>query len=140
MGLVPIQVDVLAVFVAALIGMVIGALWYSPLLFGKTWMRLMGLTKAHLKAKKQGMTKVYVLQFIALFVMAYALGIFLSYAGVATSSGVFQTVFWLWLGFQATLELGSVLWAGKSWNLFFLNSAHNLVVLAAMGWALFSMA
>ena len=39
----------LAVFVAALIPMVIGFLWYSPWLFHKPWMKEAGLTEADVK-------------------------------------------------------------------------------------------
>jgi len=30
--------NVIGIIIATIIGMVIGALWYSPLLFGKQWM------------------------------------------------------------------------------------------------------
>ena len=33
-------INYIAVLVSAVIGMAIGALWYSPLLFGKIWMKL----------------------------------------------------------------------------------------------------
>ncbi|MEO1172867.1 MAG: DUF1761 domain-containing protein [Myxococcota bacterium] len=33
----------IAAFVAALVSMFLGALWYSPLVFGGTWRRLVGL-------------------------------------------------------------------------------------------------
>ena len=38
------------VIVTALIGYIIGALWYSPLLFGKQWMKLTGKTDADVEA------------------------------------------------------------------------------------------
>lgn len=39
-----LAVDLIALLVATLIGMVLGALWYSPLLFGKQWMQCIGKT------------------------------------------------------------------------------------------------
>ena len=34
-----------AVLVAAVAYMILGAIWYSPILFGSAWMRLIGKTK-----------------------------------------------------------------------------------------------
>ena len=38
-------VNIVALVVAALASMVVGWLWYSPVLFGKTWMRLAKIKK-----------------------------------------------------------------------------------------------
>ena len=47
-------VNYLAVLVAAIVSMVIGGLWYSPLLFGNVWMKLSGITQKDVeKAKKK---------------------------------------------------------------------------------------
>ena len=42
----------LAVFVCALLSLVIGALWYSPLLFFKAWQRQTGLTDEQIAKAK----------------------------------------------------------------------------------------
>jgi len=41
----PNQINWLAVFAAALSTFVIGGLWYSPVLFGKVWMRVNGFSE-----------------------------------------------------------------------------------------------
>ncbi|MBS3144335.1 DUF1761 domain-containing protein [Candidatus Woesearchaeota archaeon] len=141
MGLFSIvDVNYWAVLVAALVAFVIGGLWYSPVLFGKLWMQLMGITpKMMTEAKKKSMTLSYVLQFIALLVMACVVAHFISLLGLTTLPEILQLVFWSWLGYQATLELSSTLWGCKSWSLFLLNSAHNLVSFVAMGLVFFWM-
>ena len=48
-----LEVNYLAVLVAAIVNMVVGALWYSPLLFGKAWMKLTGFNKKQLKKAKE---------------------------------------------------------------------------------------
>jgi len=117
----------LAIVVSAVVGMVVGALWYSPLLFGKTWMKLMGLTKSSMdKAKKKGMGKSYFTMFISLLVMAYALSLFLNVDGL-------MGAFWIWLGFIATIMFGSVIWEGKPLKLYFINVFHWLAVILVMG-------
>ena len=65
-----IDINFLAVLVATIVSMVLGALWYSPILFGKLWAKLSKFTEEDIeKAKKKGMTKNYILNFISLFVM-----------------------------------------------------------------------
>lgn len=138
MGLLITDISYFSVLIAGIVGMVIGALWYSPLLFGNLWIALMGFTEKDITAaKNKNMTLQYALQFVALLVVAYVLSLLIASLGINTIPAVFQLAFWLWLGFQATLELSAVLWGGKSWSLFLLNSAHNLVVLAFMSWVLF---
>ena len=38
------QISILDVFAAALVGIVLGAFWYSPIAFGKGWMNAIGKT------------------------------------------------------------------------------------------------
>ena len=141
MGLPTVDINYLAVFIAGLVSMIIGGLWYSPLLFGKLWTQLSGITEKQVaEAKKKSMTLSYVLQFIGLLVMACVVAHFIGYLALTTLSDILQLVVWSWLGYQVTLELGTVLWGNKSWSLFLLNSAHNLVSLVAMGLVFFWMA
>ena len=39
-----IEINWLGVLVATIVGMVLGAVWYSPLLFGNRWMKCLGKT------------------------------------------------------------------------------------------------
>ncbi len=45
---VVLQINYWAVVVAAVVAFVVGAVWYSPLLFGKTYMELRGMNPAAL--------------------------------------------------------------------------------------------
>jgi len=127
------QVTVLAVLVSAIAGMALGALWYSPLLFGKAWMRLSGMTQKQLAAaKKQGMAAAYGVTFLGMLVMAFVLAMLLAATGAETVADGALLAFWLWLGFLATTMIGSVLWEKKPFTLYLLNIAHYLVVLVVM--------
>ena len=58
------DVSLLRVLIAAVVAYVIGAFWYSPVLFGSKWMKFVGLTKKDMeKAQKEGMAKSYVMGF-----------------------------------------------------------------------------
>ncbi len=74
-----------AVIVAALSNFLIGGLWYSPLLFGKVWMKENNFSDDDLK--KGNMAKIFGLTFLFSIVMAFNLGMFLNDANTTTSWG-----------------------------------------------------
>lgn len=57
-------------FIAALVPMIIGFVWYGPL-FGKTWMNLMGFTEESMK--DANMAKIFILSYIFSFILAFGL-------------------------------------------------------------------
>lgn len=132
-----VPVNYVAVLVAAVVNMVLGFLWYGPL-FGKQWMAMMGWSQADMeKAKAKGMGKSYTIMTIGSLVMAYVLAHSLVFASTYTATvGVaagFMVGFWTWLGFVAPVTVGTVLWDGKPWKLWFLNAGYYLVALVLMG-------
>lgn len=123
-------INLVAVLVASLVGMAIGALWYSPLLFGNLWMNLSGMSKADMdKAKQNGMTSRYVIAFVALLVTNYILALFVQYAGATTFADGVSIGALVWLGFFAMSMLSTVLWENKSFLLYALQTMHYLIVL-----------
>lgn len=127
------EVNLGVVLVAALATMALGFLWYSPVLFGKPWMALMGKTDADMPEMKKKATKAYALSFIGALVMAYVLAHFVDYVGATTVSDGLQLGFWIWLGFAATIGYTDVLFGGKPFKLFLINTGYQLVELLLMG-------
>src|SRR3989344_5500893 len=119
------------VALATVVSFFIGMLWYSPFLFGKMWMKEMGIKKH----KENGMGKFIVINLIGTFITACVLAHFVKYVTAQNFADAFQLGLWIWLGFfgAATL-LGSVTWEGKSWTLYFINGFYWLVNLVAMSW------
>ena len=127
-----IQINYLAVLAAGVSNMILGALWYGPL-FGKMWMRLMGLSDDRLnELKNRGMGKLYASAFLMALVMAFVLAHFAAVWGAVTVHGAFLLAFWVWLGFIVTTMINSVLWEGKSMKLYFVNIGYQLVALKVM--------
>lgn len=128
-------INYFAVTAATIAAQVIGFTWYGPL-FGKLWMKLSGMSEKQIAdAKKKGMKgmkSTFAISILGSFVMAFVLAHFVDYVEATTVSGALQLAFWLWLGFIATVALGSVLWEGKSWKLYALNVAYYLVTLSVM--------
>ncbi|HSU73247.1 MAG TPA: DUF1761 domain-containing protein [Candidatus Binatia bacterium] len=129
-----VDVNIWAILVATIIQMVLGFLWYGPL-FGKIWMKEMRFDPKK-KPPKGTMTKSYVIMIVSAFIMAYVLAHFVKLLSVTSLAGACQIAFWIWLGFVATIQVGSVLWEGKSWKLFAINAAYWLVGIFFMAWVL----
>jgi hypothetical protein len=83
------HVNLLAVLVSAIATMLIGFLWYSPLLFAKPWMREMGYDPAD-AAKMQEMKKsagpAYGASFLTSVLTAFILGLFLHWMHIAEAA------------------------------------------------------
>jgi hypothetical protein len=123
-------VNWVAVVVAAIAQMVLGFIWYGPL-FGKTWMSMMGINPQ--TVRREGMGKTYAWQAVGSLVTAAVLGRLVATMGASTAGAGIVAGFWVWLGFVATVTLSSVLYERRSFNLYALNNAYQLVSLAVMG-------
>jgi hypothetical protein len=128
-----IDVNLMTVVIATVVNIGLGFAWYSKSLFGKAWMRELGLTDATLESMKSSMGKVYALMTLASLVMAYVLAhVVVVFAASTVMDGI-TAGFWMWLGFIATTSLNPVLWEKKSWTLYGINAGYYLVSLALMG-------
>lgn len=81
----------LALITAAASNFLIGGLWYSPLLFGKIWMKENSFTDRDLK--KGNMLKIFGLAFLFSIVMSFNLAMFLNNADTTTSWGAIAGFF-----------------------------------------------
>lgn len=121
------------VLIAAIGAMVVGGLWYSPKLFGNTWMKLSGISMEKMdESKKRGMWKLYLGQFVFSIISAYILAHFISLQGITDLNGAGALAFWIWLGFIVPILAGNSLWGGKSPKLFVLDGAQHLIALVVM--------
>jgi len=125
-------VNWVAVIVTAVVGFVVGMIWWGPL-FGKQWMKLAGKTEQDKKKmKERGMAGTMVTAFIANIVMAFVLSVLLLSTGAVSVSDGIIVAFLVWLGFVATISIGMVLWDGKPMGLFWLSSVGWLVIIEIM--------
>ena len=122
-----IEVNYVAVLASAVAGFVVGFVWYHPKVFGTMWMKISNISPAAMEAGKKMMMQSMALGFVGTVITAYVLAHFVTVWGATDLMGAIQLGFWVWLGFQMPIQLGSVLWEQKSWNLFALNSAYWLV-------------
>ena len=131
-----VGINFLAVAVAALATMVLGFLWYSPLLFARPWMRLMGVDpddKAKLAEMQSNAGKLYGLSFLASLLSAVVLAKIIDITSVDTILYGMKIGFAVWLGFVATVQLTGALFSKQPTMLFLINTGYQLVCYLAMG-------
>lgn len=133
-----IPINYLAVIAAAFASMALGMFWYGPL-FGKQWSKLMGwgeMTPEKMKEKQKQAMPGYAISFVGALVMAYVLSHVIYFANVYASTGLnsgLTSGFWMWLGFVAPVTIGTVIWDGKPWKLWYINAGYYLAALLVMG-------
>ncbi|MBB3167428.1 DUF1761 domain-containing protein [Simiduia aestuariiviva] len=121
--------NIYAILVAAVSSFALGGIWYSPLLFGKSWMVETGLTEED--AKKQNMAKTFGLAFLANLVIAFNLAMFLG-AESTLHTGLFYG-FLAGFGWVAMSLAINDLFEQRSFKLFAINAGFNTVIFTLMG-------
>src|SRR5438045_9337770 len=94
----------LAILVAALASMILGLLWYSPLLFAKAWAREMGYDlndKAKMDEMRKSARPAYLGSFVAALIAAFTLTLILQRMRAAPLHFALMASFPIWLGFVA---------------------------------------
>ena len=123
-----------AVIVATLVHYILGGLWYSPLLFGNKFIQLINWTPEQLRqVESQSHAKELALAFVMSLVLVYILAHFVQYTKATNALGGIQTAFWIWLGFIVTTQVPTVIFEKRSFGLFAINVAYQLVGCALAG-------
>ena len=88
------NVDLLGVLLCGIASMLLGGIWYSPLLFGKSWQRGARLSDEQLASGN--MALIYGLAFLLSMIAAYVFGMFLGdemglwpSVGAGAAAGIF---------------------------------------------------
>jgi len=126
----------LAILVAAISTMVIGFLWYSPLLFAKPWMKEMGYDpndKAKTEEMKKNAGPAYGGSFVASLISAFTLDLILHGLRAEDLHFGLMASFHIWLGFVATVQFTGALYTKQSMKLFGINTGYQLVCYLVMG-------
>lgn len=132
-----VEVNFLAVIIAAVASMVLGFIYYHPSVLGKPWMKEMGYTKDSLKEAQKKMGKMYaisaVLAVITAYVLSHVMALSSAFFGAAGVMTGVTTGFWMWVGFIAPVQYTEVMFGGKSNKLFALNTGYQLASIILMG-------
>jgi hypothetical protein len=123
-----LQINNIAIIVAALSSFVAGGVWYS-LLFNKAWMQANNFTEESIKNTNK--VKIFGLSFLFSLVMAYNLGYFISYPSIDAARGaLYGLLTGVWIAAGVCII---ALFEHRSWRYMFINAGYMLVALTLMG-------
>src|SRR3989338_8009050 len=94
------DINFLAVALASVAAYAVGALWNSPVLFGKRWVALMGWSPEQIQAEKKKAGPSYGIGFVAMLVTVAVLAAIMNGLNASGLSGGLMVGFWVWLGFS----------------------------------------
>jgi len=76
------EFNIIAILVAALVPMILGFLWYGPMLFQNAWMKASGVTEEHLKSGNMAVifgvsfVLAIILSFFTQFLVIHEMGVY----------------------------------------------------------------
>jgi Protein of unknown function (DUF1761) len=123
----------LAVLVCALANLGLGALWYSPVLFYKAWLKETGLNEEDLK--KMNPAKVYGLTFVLAILMSYNLAFFLGDDKTDAAWGA-TAGFLAGFGWASLIFAVIGLFEQRSWKYILINGGYITVYFTLIGFIL----
>lgn len=114
---------------AALASTIVGAVWYSPFLFGKLWMKLSGISYNFSDSeKKRKMITGTLGSFLGEIFVAAALLL----VPLITGASPFILSFIYWIGFMVPVMKDGPLYENRSWKVFFIQAGYRIVSLLVM--------
>lgn len=124
------QLNHLAIISAALSDLLVGALWYSPLLFYTPWRDANGFTDEGIK-KAMNPTKTYGLTCLFALLISYNLAFFLGSPEIDAAQGA---LYGLLTGVWAALAFLIVgLFEQRTWGYMLINAGYMLVAFTLKG-------
>lgn len=127
--MITLNLNYLALLVAVLVNMGLGALWYSPILFGKIWAKLVGIKQSDMGK----MTNGYLVTTLGSIIQVFILANMIVWTGISGVMFGLELGFIVWLGFVAVTSIADVVFAKKPWKLWLINNGYYLVVLMING-------
>lgn len=126
------EVSLLSVVLGALGAWILGALWYSPVLFSKVWQAEVGLSEERMKGN---MVLVFGLSFVCMVLMSYGLS-FVIGAHPANEMNIRHGFFHGCMSgvfFAATAVGINYLYQRKSLKLYLIDAIYQILMLGVSG-------
>jgi hypothetical protein len=126
-------VNWLAVVLATVSSMIVGAVWYARPVFGRRWMRLSGITEeAASRGAAVPLIVTFVMSFLTALVLAGTATIVQAYYAGDFLLDTLVTAIVLWIGFTGARMITHDLFDRRPSSLTVLNLAHELVTIVVM--------
>jgi len=125
-------INYLAVLIAAVLSMPIGAAWYGGL--GKQWMKAAGLKEEDVNQDP----KIYIVAVLCQFIIAIFLAGIIGHLATTGIWAGMVTAFFCWFGFVVPTMAVNHRFQGAGWDLTIIDAGHWLLVFllqgAVIGW------
>lgn len=129
-----IEVNYLAIFLAAVAALAIGSMWYSKFAFGESWMQMVGLTEEKAKEKMAyAVTGMFLLSLLMGYMLSHVTYMSMNTFGYSTQVAGISSAFMVWVGFVLPTLIGTGLFEQRRKKLMLINLGNWLVTLLAMG-------
>jgi len=128
-----LYINHIAVFVSAVMSLVIGGLWFSPILFQKVWQREAGISDEQMA--KLNPLKTFGLTLLLAWIASYNLAGFLSAPGTTWKFGLAAGSA-VGIGWVATQFIVISLFEQRSWKYMAINCGYVTVYFALIGFIL----
>ncbi|MGH7332076.1 MAG: DUF1761 domain-containing protein [Candidatus Rokuibacteriota bacterium] len=134
MAMPPVELDYLAIVVAAAAYFVLGGLWYG-LLFARPWMRAMGWApdRQMTDEEKRRAMPGYVVSLVGALVAVTVLAMLVDYAGATDWMAGASLGLLAGVAFSLSTSAPSMFFEGRSRTLWMINEAYNLTALVIAG-------
>jgi len=119
----------IAVLICAVMSLVIGAVWWSPILFAKPWQREVGLSDEQLK--EMNPAKTFGITFFLAYLASYNLAFFLGDSATTWKWGIAAGV--LAAVWAVAMYVIISLFEQRSFKLMLINSGYIVVYFAVIG-------
>ena len=121
--------NIYPIIISALVGMALGAVWYSPLLFGDIWLQASGKTREQLGAPAPAMIG----SIISCLVAATAVEFLVVSSEAYSLFDGMVTGLVLGVAIVGMSMLSDSLFSGWDWSLYFIQAGYRAAYLVLMG-------
>ena len=123
------DMSLMAIIAAAVAGMFLGAVWYSPAVFGDEWLKALDKSRDQLGPPGPAMAG----GMIASLVTAVAMEFLVTAAGADNFLAGMGLGLVVGLGVVAMTMLSDSLFSGWSWRLYFIQTGYRVLSIVVMG-------
>ncbi len=129
-----VQVNMLAVLLAALSSYVVGMVWYAKPVFGNAWAKMVKLSDNDQKAGMgMAMVKAGLAALLTAYVVAHVSYLSNQFFGNSFLNDALTTAFWLALGLSATTIVVHDAFEQRPMKLTAMNIGNQVVTILVMG-------
>jgi hypothetical protein len=127
------DINYLAVVAGVVMNMIVGGLWYSPLLFAKPWMAETGINMDAISEDKAGMIRGYVVSVIASIAIVFAMSVLVEATDASGATDGLLIGLLAGIGFVATTQAANYTFESRTLRVYAINVGYPVSSFLAIG-------